>query len=298
VIEQTTESHKFTRSSVEHAPLFKQAAFSLPSVVCFIGFLGSGPSSHPGLGVGIAVLAAVTFVGLPFLVHTALRSKSLLVYPLFLIYVILGLAMGVAGGPGNPNSDLYLATITFMGLLAAGCGAALFHRDLARTILRDSTAPRQSARHKVDAIVRIIFRNDGSEPFKPKATDEPQNVCVVIRNVSQGGLGLYGFPDDINRLAKALSSTAHVKIEVIYRDKSHPLSVACRWWKGDLQKGECGLVFAGGTQSETFVQAILEDAGSTVHESLISRWFNPLGSSAFVLALWTFSVVGLLSVNP
>jgi hypothetical protein len=276
--------------------LFVTWGGALPAASIFLaGFLEI--SSQPET-LGYLTLLGAAFVLLPTMTLLSLASRSPLLYPYFAMCIVLGFALvlarpsDVVAASGNPPLGMVLT----MAALAVLCGSVLFQRGFAQRLLQRESHARKAARYRVDALARIKvivpFKADSHHGGPPP----PNPVCVVIRDVSALGLGVYGFPADIHHIMETFQDQRSRTLTILYRNAEHTVEVESRWWRSDLRRGECGLRFVPGTGVDPLVRALVQDA-STGDTPPLLQWIDSNRMELFGLAIWSFSVLGLLCAS-
>lgn len=254
--------------------------------------------SPPHISSPFAFVMTGTFGVLPFALQRTFLGRKVLTFPLFVVFITMGLMIVLSESIPGTETAPSIASLSIFMLTGALGGAYLFRREIIRSLVRPGL-DRSEARIKVDALVRIRFCPDGSDPrtYDPDSQNAhmlPVSHCVVVRDISPSGVGIYGFPEDVTAISTAFSGHDVAILEVIYREESYFLPVDCRWWKGGPQKGECGLKFSPSPAASKLYDTLLVDAGKQGSFALEALLTDRAALPMFSSLTWLFSLIGIL----
>ena len=195
-----------------------------------------------------------TFFLLPVLLLNLVEGRSPAAIPVMVIYSALGflaVSTGEQAFERMPRDSFQLGAMAFATLSAL---ALLVGRERGLEESPTFTGQRLDQRVRIDKLVRLrLVYHPQAGNYAVLRPVQLFATCVVVRDISRTGIGIYGFPDDMGKINSYFEENESVFLEIIYENQTYLVAADCRWLRSDQAKGECGFKFVSPQEAAAMV---------------------------------------------
>lgn len=248
------------------------------------------------------------------LVHGQINRRSpagLFAFPFLFVFNLLFMAFPAtfsAPGPSAPDATSWspaqgvLFSVALMsGALAAGF---IYRPSLLRIHFLARHHTRKEVRNRVGKLVRLSVSHSMSDTKANLATSEhrrsPLVFSFLLRDVSESGMGLTGFADDVAQLAALLApGTDPVSVSVRLGGQRFSFSARLHWIVNHGANSSCGLSLTraeakGANEGLNSLVEALASAAPSNTRVRGQRFLFEDDLTIFKLLLWAFSSITLV----
>jgi hypothetical protein len=266
------------------------------ALALFLFYLGTR-SDNTALPQYYDLALVTTFFLLPVLLLNLVESRSPAAIPVMVNYSALGFLVVSTGNHAFEQMPLDIFQFGGMAFVTLSALALLVGRERGLEASPTFAGQRLDQRVRIDKLVRlrlIYYPQAGNYAILKPA--QLFATCVVVRDISRTGIGIYGFPDDMETIHKCFDENESVFLEITYEKNAYLVAADCRWLKSDLAKGECGFRFVSPQEAESMVTGFVGPG-----DQLFKPGSNPASQDSvfpkvFGAVLWSYSVLGLIAL--
>ncbi len=242
------------------------------------------------------LVLVATFFLLPVLLLNLAQGRSPAAIPVMVIYSALGFLAVSAGEQAfeqMPRHSIQLGGMAFVALSAL---ALLGWRERGLEASPTFTGQRLDQRVRIDKLVRLrLVYHAQAGNYAILKPAQLFATCVVVRDISRTGFGIYGFPDDIDKIQNCFEENDSVFLELVYGNHTYLVAADCRWLKSEQAKGECGFKFVSPQEAASMVTGFVgaDDFSQSESKTAIRDSVFP---KVFGAVLWSYSILGILAL--